>query len=227
MANISAPVPAARTTAPSQYHLSLGAILAGGASRRFGSPKALAVVEGRPIIERVRDAMARVLPRVVLIANDPVPFAKLGLPIRPDDVPGLGALGGIRTALEWAREEHRPGALCVACDMPFLAPELLRLLLERAEGTGADAVAPESRGPRGVEPLCAWYSTACLDAIHEIAAEGRGAVAGILERVRTERIPLAEVERAGDPDVLFFNVNTSHDHSRAVRMAAEGADAPA
>jgi molybdopterin-guanine dinucleotide biosynthesis protein A len=214
-------------TALPRSHLSLGAILAGGASRRFGSPKALAPVEGRPIVARVRDVVARVLPRVVLVANDPHLCAELGLPVRPDGVPGLGALGGVATALEWAREERRPGALCVACDMPFLSPALLELLLERAEATGADAVAPESRGPRGVEPLCAWYSTACLDAVRALAAAGRGSVAAVLEHVRAERVPLAEVERVGDPDVLFFNVNTPRDHQRAVRMAAEGADAPA
>ncbi|HEX8695173.1 MAG TPA: molybdenum cofactor guanylyltransferase [Longimicrobium sp.] len=214
-------------TALPQSHRSLGAILAGGASRRFGSPKALAVVEGRPIVERVKDAVARVVPRVVLIANDPGLFEGLGLPARPDDVPGLGALAGIWKALEWAREVRRPGALCVACDMPFLSPGLLDLLLVRAAESRADAVVPESRGPRGVEPLCAWYSTECLAAVRAQAGVGNGTVAAVLQRVRTERVPLAEIERVGDPDVLFFNVNTSHDYWRAVLMAAEGADAPA
>ena len=199
---------------------SLGAILAGGASRRFGSPKALAEVGGRPIVERVRDAVASVVADVVLVANEPEPFAHLGLPVRPDDVPGVGALGGVRTALVWAREEGRPGALCIACDMPFVSPALLRRLLEHAAASDADAVVSESRGRRGVEPLCAWYSAACVEVIDRMIEEGDTAVHALLSRVRVDRIPLEEVERIGDADVLFLNVNTADDHERAMRIAA-------
>ena len=201
---------------------SLGAILAGGASRRFGSPKALAAVGGRPIVERVRDAVGSVVDDVVLVANAPELFAGLGLPVRPDGVPGVGALGGVRTALIWAREEGRPGALCVACDMPFVSPALLMRLLERAAASGAGAVVPESRGRRGVEPLCAWYSAACVEVVDRMIEEGDTAVHALLARVRVDRVPLDEVERIGDAGVLFLNVNTAEDHERAMRIAAGG-----
>jgi molybdopterin-guanine dinucleotide biosynthesis protein A len=68
----------------------LGVILAGGASRRFGSPKALARVGGRRIVDRVRDALRAAVPEVVVSANQPELFADLGLPIRGDEVAGLG-----------------------------------------------------------------------------------------------------------------------------------------
>lgn len=205
------------TVVPDLRRGSLGAILAGGASRRFGSPKALARVGGRMIVERVRGALAEVVDEVVVIANEPAIFADLGLPTRPDDVAGLGALGGIVTALRWAREEGRPGALCVACDMPFVAPALLRTLLDRADGA-ADAVVPESRGRRGMEPLCAWYSVHALGAAEAMAASEERALHVFVDRVRTKRIPLAEVERVGDPEVLFLNVNTLEDHRRAMEL---------
>jgi len=213
-------------TRPSVATRTLGAILAGGASRRFGSPKALAEVGGRTIVARVRDALLRAGVDVVLVTGEPERFAELGVPARADAVAGLGALGGIRTALEWAREEGRAGALCVACDLPFVSAAVLGMLLERAGASGVDAVAPESGGRRGVEPLCAWYSVACLGRIDELAARGELMAAGLLDRVRTVRVPLHQVARAGDPAVLFFNVNTPADHARARQLAADGADAP-
>lgn len=212
---------------PMPKSTSLGAILAGGMSRRFGAPKALAEVGGRAIVARVRDALAQVVGDVVLIANEPDLYAHLDLPIRGDDVPGLGAIGGVRKALAWARDERRPGALCIACDMPFVTPELLRLVLSAADEGQADAVVPESGGRRGVEPLCAWYSTACIAAVDGLIAHGRGAAMGaLLERVRVARVPLARVARTGDPAVLFLNVNTAEDHWRAHLMASRQSDEP-
>lgn len=204
---------------------SLGAILAGGMSRRFGSPKALAEVGGRPIVRRVRDALAEAVRDVVVIANEPGLFAGLDLPIRPDEIAGIGALGGIRRALSWAKEEERAGALCVACDMPFVSPALLRLILARAEEASAAAVVPESGGRRGMEPLCAWYSVDCISAIDGMIARGEGSVTGLIGRVAEVRVPRAEVARLGDPDVLFLNVNTAEDHRRAVLIASQSPDA--
>lgn len=202
----------------------LGVILAGGASTRFGAPKALATVGGRRIVDRVRDALEGAVPEVVVSANDPGLFADLGLPMRLDDVPGLGALGGIHTALRWAAESGLSGALVVACDMPWVSAPLLRMIAERAASTRADAVVPESGGRRGMEPLCAWYSIRCLPNIERMIADGERRVHRLLiGGVDAEIIPLTEVRRVGDPDRLFLNVNTVDD----LRLAEERSAPPA
>lgn len=201
----------------------LGAILAGGRSLRFGSPKALARVGGRRIVDRVVEAMREVVPDPVLIANDPELYADLELPTRGDAVPGRGALSGIHRAVLWARELNRPGALCVASDMPFLHGGLIRLVLERAHG-GALAVAPRSPSRHGVEPLCAWYSVAALPLIEARLESGRLALGGLLSALATERIPPEVVAGFGDPAVLFLNVNTRDELALAERITtgAEG-----
>ena len=196
----------------------LGAILAGGASRRFGAPKALAEVGGRRIVERVRDALLEAGAEVVVIANDASLFADLGVERRADDVAGVGPLAGIVAAVRWAAERGGAGALCVACDIPFLPAALLRRI---AEGARPTIVVPESRGRRGVEPLCAWYPAECLAAVERMIAEGSWALHPLLERFPAERVPLAEVERFGDPEILFLNVNTPADHELAQRIAAD------
>jgi len=199
--------------------LPLAAVLAGGASRRFGSPKALAPVDGVPLIRRVVDALARVVPDPVLITATPELFPGEALRSRPDAVPGGGALAGVHAALLWAVEEERPGALVVACDMPFLSVGLLREIVRRAGETRAPAVVPEGAGPAGIEPLCAWYGPAALP---EIEARLRGAdlsLAGALAALGAERLSREAVRRHGDPDEIFLNVNTRESLLLAERIA--------
>jgi len=198
----------------------LGVLLAGGRSTRYGAPKALARVAGMRIADRALGALRDTLPEpVVAVANDPALGAQLDVPTRPDLTPGLGPLGGILTALHWAAEEERNGVLCVSCDMPFLVPDLLRRIVALA-GQGAwDVVAPASEGPRGIEPLHAWYGPRCLPAVEAALAREDRRVVAFHGDVRVHRIPLEEVRRYGDPAVLFLNVNTPADRERAEAMA--------
>lgn len=207
----------------------LGVIMAGGRSLRYGAPKALATVGGRSILERVRSALAEVTNDIVLVANDAESFAGAALPTRPDVRPGTGVLGGILTALLWARESDRAGALVVACDMPFVSPVLLAEIVRRAdaigragagERTAGDVVAPESGGRRGIEPLCAWYGMGCIEPVARALDRGDRRVIAFFEDVRVNRIALDEIRRFGDPTVLFMNVNTPDERERAERVAA-------
>jgi molybdopterin-guanine dinucleotide biosynthesis protein A len=199
----------------------LGAILAGGRSLRYGSPKALAHVGGEPIIERVTRALRAAGTDVVAITNDSAIAAIAQVRARADAVAGLGALGGIHTALLWARDEDRPGALAVACDMPFLSVPLLEAILDLAHGGTYDLVAPEGGGPRIIEPLCAWYGVTCLDAIESAIARADHRMIGFHADVRAGRIPLADVVQFGPPEQLFLNINSPADRELAERMAGE------
>lgn len=207
-------------TSPSSNAEPLGAILAGGANSRFGAPKALAEVGGRRIIDRVRQAVADAVRDVVLIANESAVFGDVDLPTRRDRITGMGPLAGIETALRWAVEMEGPGALVVACDMPFVSASLLRQIVGRATAGEADAVVPESTGRRGMEPLCAWYSVRCLDAVERALASGERSLVALVGSVLAERIALADVRRFGEPDVLFLNVNTPADLERAIEIDA-------
>jgi molybdopterin-guanine dinucleotide biosynthesis protein A len=210
-------------TSPAPYPADapLGAILAGGASRRFGSPKALAIVGGRTIVERVRDAMEAAVGRVVLIAYDREMAAALGVQSRPDLHPGCGPVAGIETALRWAEEEGRPGALVAACDMPFLDARALRLLVDFARSDpSAEAVAVRTADGRK-PPLCAWLSVRCLPAAERVVAGDDRSFAALLSLVATARVPVDDIARIRSPETMFFNVNTPDDLRRAERIARE------
>jgi molybdopterin-guanine dinucleotide biosynthesis protein A len=202
----------------------LGVIQAGGQSTRFGSPKALAEVGGKRVVDRVRDALASVTDDVVLIANDADLARSIALPWRPDTRPGLAALGGILTGLTWAATRGCRGILSLACDMPFVEPKLLRRILQTALDGGTDVVAPESSGPRGIEPLCAFYGTGCIDAIERALARDDKRMISFHDDVTVARVPMNDVRTFGDPEILFLNINTAADRARAEDIAQERAN---
>ena len=193
-----------------------GVILAGGAASRYGGlPKGLERVGGRRIIDRVAGALREVTDDLLLIANDPAAGGWLpGIRVQQDIVPNAGGLGGIHAALHAARAP----VLIVAWDMPFVPSPLLAKL--RALGERADVAVPESGSRRGVEPLCAFYAPSCLPAIEQSLTDGDRRVIGFHERVRVARLPADEVSAFGDPALLFMNVNTPDDLTRAEAHAA-------
>ena len=166
-------------------------------------------VGGRRIIDRVIDGLRAVTnsaPFVVANAPDAKSW-RPDLTTIPDSRPGLGSLGGIYTAVTAG-----PGpVLCVAWDMPFVPDALLRALVDRFTAGGYDAFLPESSGRRGLEPLCAVYGPACGPAIARRLDDGDLKAISFHADVRVGILSLAEVRKFGDPQELFFNVNTPDD----------------
>jgi molybdopterin-guanine dinucleotide biosynthesis protein A len=200
----------------------IGAVIAGGLSTRYGSPKALARVHGVRVVDRVTGALQASVDRVVAIVNDAALGAQIDLPQRADILRDVGALAGVHAALLWARELGATGIVAVGCDMPFVSARLLRGLISLHTTGGGDVTIPESEGRRGVEPLCACYGAACIDAIERAVARDDSRMIGFFEDVRVTRMPLAEVRTFGDPAVLFRNINTPADLDAAERIAGAG-----
>jgi molybdopterin-guanine dinucleotide biosynthesis protein A len=186
--------------------------LAGGGATRFeGKPKGLELVGGERILDRLVGVMTAALGEPpLLVANAPDARSwRPDLRTVADARPGLGALGGIYTAVV----EAPAPVVCVAWDMPFVSLSLIRALAGALDRN--DAVLPQSSGRRGVEPLCAAYGPACRDAIADSLDGGDLRAIGFHDRIRVGILPLAEVRALADPDLLFFNVNTADDLAKA------------
>lgn len=197
----------------------LGVVLAGGRSMRYGSDKAFADLGGSSLARRAIRTLEMVAGRVVLVANDLEGHALAGLPVRPDLIPGIGPLGGLHTSVAWAAEEGLRGVVVLATDMPFVPASLLKALTGELD-PGVAAV-PASRGPRGLEPLCAAYDVHCLPAIEAAIERGDRAVVSFFPDVAVRLMNLAAVSSHGDPETIFFNVNRPEDHLRADELLAE------
>jgi molybdopterin-guanine dinucleotide biosynthesis protein A len=187
-----------------------------------GRPKALMPLGGRRIIERVADVVRQVADDVLIVTNTPELYASLGLPMVPDVFPAGGSLGGIYSGLLAASGE---AAFTVACDMPFLLPEVARLVIDRA--AEADVVAP--RIGEQWETLHACYAKACLPPIEARLRAGQLKIIGFFDEVRVLAIPAREIARYRAPEIVFMNVNTPEelDAARALLPALEPGGAPA
>ena len=191
-----------------------GVVQAGGKSARMGGrPKALLELGGRRIIERVVDAVKPAVDDLLIVTNTPELYAFLGLPMVADVYPDHGSLGGIYSGLRAA-----PGdtAFTVACDMPFLHPDVVRLVVERA-GSG-DVVIPKVGAQ--FETLHAAYAKSCLQPIETRLVAGRLKIVGFFDDVRVVEIAEREVARYRDPALVFMNVNTPEELERARQVAA-------
>jgi molybdopterin-guanine dinucleotide biosynthesis protein A len=102
----------------------LGAILAGGRSRRFGTDKAATPIDGVPMIERIHAALAAEVDAVVVCGR---PWRDW--PMLADmPGPGLGPLGGLLAALAHGRAHGFAAVLSVpadTCPLPAALPHLL------------------------------------------------------------------------------------------------------
>lgn len=132
-----------------------GVVLAGGYSTRFGeADKAVADLAGKPMVRRVVDRLVRVADDVVVNCRDEQvdrirdALAGCDVDVRfaTDPVPDRGPLAGIQVGLEAVDREY---AAVVACDMPFVDPDLLAYLADRADGHDGAVVQLEE----------GWYQT--------------------------------------------------------------------
>jgi molybdopterin-guanine dinucleotide biosynthesis protein A len=185
------------------------AIIAGGKAERLGGqPKGLLSVRGRRIIDRQLEALHAVFGRVFLVANDPTPWADLGLTIVADRVPGAGPLAGLDAALG-ALSPLEPVVVCVAGDMPFLTPQALILLRDHPP---AQAVVPRVAGRP--DPLFARYARNCRPVVERALTEGRLKAAALLDQLTVSYLEEPTL-RAIDPALTYLtNVNTPDDLAR-------------
>jgi molybdopterin-guanine dinucleotide biosynthesis protein A len=172
-----------RTGAGGEGSLILAAILAGGQSSRFGSDKAAALWDGRPLLSHVRDVCARWADAVVVVGREG------GIADRP--APGLGPLGGIAGALHHAAMQGFDSVLTLPCDTPYLPEALVASLLRRAPSYCSDA------------PVIGHWAADLADALADhLARDGRRSVRGWAQQIGA--LPIAAPER-------LANVNTPED----------------
>jgi len=192
-----------------------GIILAGGKNLRLGRNKALEIIGGKTVIERVLARLSLIVNTIIIVTADgknhlmPLPDARFVA----DVYPGKGPLGGIYSGVSTSSTDLN---IVVACDMPFLSTDLLQHMLELAPGF--DAVVPRTRESL-FEPLHAVYSRNCLPVIKSHVESGKLSIRAFLAEVKVRYIEEDECRRY-DPELLsFFNMNRQADYERALKIA--------
>lgn len=161
----------------------LGAILAGGGSRRFRSPKTLARLHGTPLWQLAAERLQEVCDEVVAVVNHPQVAHEVKVETLPDRRPLLGPLGGIDAALARAVRGRHDAVLVLAVDMPWVGTDGLRLLVDAWRERDRTTL-PRAGPPWGFHPLCGIYPLGVLTPLNSAFAEMRlksGAFANSLD----------------------------------------------
>ena len=200
-------------------------VLAGGYSTRFGdTDKALAEIDGTPMLAHVVARVGAVVDSVVVSCRDDQRAAfAAGLdgsddvPIRciTDPEPDGGPLVGIVSAFEAVDSQY---AVVVACDMPFVDPAFIEFLFSQAGGH--DAVVPElDDGHR--QPTQAVYRVDRTVAVaDERLAAGNRSLRGLLDTLETVVIPAETVLDHTDRQSLT-DINTRERFESVTDSASE------
>jgi molybdopterin-guanine dinucleotide biosynthesis protein A len=182
-------------------------ILAGGKSRRLGGNKALFVIGGTSVIERVVAAIPKGSP-VFLVTNSPTAYAHLSMPTLPDNFPGAGPLAGIQAGLVHSPHEWN---FFLACDFPCLRPSAIneicaapRLRQVILPATSRFSFDHQIKSNHDLQPLCALWSKSTLPVIEAALRNEELSVTSVLEKLSLHCISISEPE-------ALFNLNTPED----------------
>ncbi|MFZ1039788.1 MAG: molybdenum cofactor guanylyltransferase [Anaerolineales bacterium] len=192
-------------------------IQAGGQSSRMGQDKALKLFLGHPLIQRVAERLRPIADELFVTTNRPANYAFLNLPLFTDLKPGRGALGGLYTALLFAKH---PIVAVAACDMPFVNAELFKAASEIMVKEKADVVIAKT--DEGYEPLHAIYRReTCIPAVEAALAADKWRMDSWFPQVKIRLLTPEEINCYDPNGLAFLNLNTPEDFAEAEQRARE------
>ncbi len=187
-------------------------VLAGGASQRMGTNKALLLVdEQETLVSRVVVNLRALSDDILLVSNTPELYAGMDVRHVSDQFQGAGPLAGLHAGLLAARH---PWAFVAACDMPLIDHRLVRYMVVLT--SGYDAVVPKVG--ESSEPLHALYSRTCLPAIETRLLVNQRRMISFYPDVRVRYVDEREIAIFDRTGRSFANANTPEDWERLQRM---------
>ncbi|MCW4049061.1 MAG: molybdenum cofactor guanylyltransferase [Candidatus Bathyarchaeota archaeon] len=197
-----------------------GVILAGGTSSRVGFDKGLHMLRGKPIISRVIESLNGVVGDImVVVGSDEMrrvyqPVVGESVKVLVDKYGAGSPLIGLITGLGKSSGEY---VVVAACDMPFIEPDLIELLFDKALGhDGAVYVKPNG----WIEPLLAVYRVdVCLAEAERLYRAGDLRLRMVLRNLSdVVYLPVSEAE-AIDPGLRsFFDADTEEKLITALKI---------
>ena len=200
-------------------HNILGAILAGGQSKRMGKDKLFLELNNKKLIEHTLDKVKKYLKKIIIITNqDNKFFFENNLTTVKDCVEGqLGPLVGILTAMKWAKENLSKCSWIATfpCDTPFFPESIIKRFIEESEKKESLILCASSHGRK--HNIFGLWS---LDLYEKLKDDL------INKKVRkvqdwTEKNKIKNLEFKFIDYDPFFNINTEEDLAFAKKLSTK------
>ena len=184
-----------------------GVLVAGGKSRRMGRDKRFLKVGGESVFDRTLSLLMGTFVETIVVLAEPVGSLEVrGCRVVYDVIPDAGSLGGLYTGLLAASQ---PRVFAVACDMPFLHPDVIRYMVSFDET--ADVVVAELEGQ--FQPMHAVYSKRCAEFLKAMAERQNLKIQTLYrsEALRVAVLGANDLSSLGVGLRSFQNINTLED----------------
>jgi molybdopterin-guanine dinucleotide biosynthesis protein A len=186
-------------------------VLAGGESKRMGSPKALLPLGQTTLIAFVIGRLRPLFRQVLVVARSDEGLDHLGVPLITDDRPEQGPLVGLARGLD---ASSAPWCFAVGCDMPFIRPAVIRYMATRLDD--CDILTPLIEGHPQL--LHSFFAQGCLPAARDLLDRGVTSLRALLPLCRVHTIDAADFLEL-DPELLSFrDFDTPEDYHEAQRL---------
>jgi len=197
-------------------HNILGAILAGGQSRRMGKDKLFLELDNKKLIEHSIDKVKKYLKQVIIITNQNNEFFKKNnLTTVKDCIAGqLGPLVGILTAMKWAKENTNKYSWVATfpCDTPFFPESIIKSFIHESEKKESLLLSASSHGRK--HNIFGLWSLDLYDKLKNDLVNKK--IRKVQDWTEKNKIKNLEFEfKDYDP---FFNINTKEDLEFAKKL---------
>jgi molybdopterin-guanine dinucleotide biosynthesis protein A len=179
----------------------------------MGAPKAAIELAGRPLIAYAIDAIVAAGLEPVVVAKPDSEIPDVDCPVVRETEAAQHPAAGILAAL---RAGGNGPVVVVACDMPFVAPQLVAWL------AAVDAPAAIPRVGGRLHPLLARY-TPTVELALETAVREATPLQETAAGLRPLIVERGGLSRFGDPERITFNVNDRDDLAAAERLMSVAA----
>lgn len=186
------------------------AILAGGKSTRFGSPKEQAKIKNNTLLQRSLSTAKSISDQIIVISGTKSFDLKNQVLLYHDLFPGHGPLSGVITSLYYAKTDY---VAIMACDMPLLESEVYELLAEITQ-QGRPTVALVS----GIlQPLVSIWQKLLLSKLEEFIPERISCLKTILMLLGANKVDLTNYVEKRNRNI-FLNINHKKDLERVTEL---------
>jgi len=195
----------------------LGAILAGGQSKRMGKDKLFLEFNNKKLIEHTIDKVKKYLKKVIIITNqDNEFFSKNNLITVKDCIEGqLGPLVGILTAMKWAKENLNKCSWIATfpCDTPFFPESIIKSFIEESKKKESLILCASSHGRK--HNIFGLWSLDLYDKLKDDLINKK------VRKVQdwTEKNKIKNLEFTFKDYDPFFNINTEEDLEFAKKLS--------
>ena len=195
----------------------LGAILAGGQSKRMGKDKLFLELNNKKLIEHTIDKVKKCLKKVIIITNQENEFfSKNNLTVVKDCIEGqLGPLVGILTAMKWAKENLNKCSWIATfpCDTPFFPEKIIESFIEESEKKESLILCASSHGRK--HNIFGLWSLDLYDKLKDDLINKK------VRKVQdwTDKNKIKNLEFTFKDYDPFFNINTQEDLEFAKKLS--------